>query len=211
MSLTRVRTTLPSVSAGRGGGEWGSTRGGRVSLAVRRTCLCIQRVWTLKARSRRCCHGVLSSSPEASRSCLMDQTMGKSTRQQHTMSTKCRMFCQLHTGGMCEGHMETRHWDVGCVRKRYVATRGHGRLATLPRQQGASHPRAHVNQACAAGVKPLFPQQRNSQDKLRGTSHLCTQQPSSREPGLRCGGELIQVDDGHVGNSLQRDHCLQHR
>lgn len=32
---------------------------------------------------------------------------------------------------------------------------------------------------------------------------------NSREPGLCCGRELVQVDDGHVGNGLQRDHGLQ--
>ena len=32
---------------------------------------------------------------EASRRCLMDHTMGKSTAQQHTMSTRCRMSRQV--------------------------------------------------------------------------------------------------------------------
>ena len=40
-------------------------------------------------------HPVPSCSPLASRSCLIDQTMGKSTRQQQMMSTRCRMSRHL--------------------------------------------------------------------------------------------------------------------
>ncbi len=45
-----------------------------------------------------CISTLMQHAPLASRSCLMDQTIGKSTRQQHTMSTTCRMSRQLRQG-----------------------------------------------------------------------------------------------------------------
>ena len=64
---------------------------------------------------------------EASRRCLMDHTMGKSTAQQQTMSTRCRMsrqVIQLRLAGVASSKItiatSAQICAAGCIRSSWA-------------------------------------------------------------------------------------------